>query len=95
MFRVNKSRFFIGDFHDTYWHILDWPTTSDIKKKMPRHYQCFKDICPAKAMVSREGALNLARYFPKYFCVGIAIFIRTNQKTHKLGMAGLGSQFDS
>ena len=36
---------------------------------MPRHYQCFKDICPAKAMVSRDGALNLARYLPKYFCV--------------------------
>ena len=36
---------------------------------MPRHYSCFKDIIPAQDMVSREGALNLARYLPKYFCI--------------------------
>ena len=48
---------------------LDWPTTDDIKNKMPRHYSCFKDILPAQDMVSREGALNLARYLPKYFCI--------------------------
>ena len=36
---------------------------------MPRHYSCFKDILPAQDMVSREGALNLARYLPKYFCI--------------------------
>jgi len=36
---------------------------------MPRHFQSFRDILPCREFSTRDGALNLARYFPAYFCI--------------------------
>lgn len=49
--------------------IQDWPTTDDICKKMPLHFKAFKEFLPCHEICQRNGALNLAKYLPKYFCI--------------------------
>ena len=49
--------------------IVDWPTTDDICRKMPLHFKAFKEFLPCHEICHRDGALNLAKYLPKYFCI--------------------------
>ena len=48
---------------------LDWPTSDDIKRRMPRHFAAFQSVLPCREIAMRTGALNLAKYFPPYFCI--------------------------
>lgn len=36
---------------------------------MPLHFKAFKEFLPCHEICHRDGALNLARYLPKYFCI--------------------------
>ena len=47
----------------------DWPTTDDICRKMPLHFKAFKEFLPSHEICRRDGALNLGKYLPKYFCI--------------------------
>ena len=49
--------------------LKDWPTSEDICHRMPRHFHAFKQILPCPEVSMRAGALNLAKYFPGYFCI--------------------------
>lgn len=36
---------------------------------MPRHFAAFQSVLPCREIAMRTGALNLAKYFPPYFCI--------------------------
>ena len=36
---------------------------------MPLHFKAFKEFLPCHEICQRDGALNLAKYLPKYFCI--------------------------
>jgi [histone H3]-dimethyl-L-lysine9 demethylase len=49
---------------DCVWKLKDWPTDCEFREKFPALYADFMDALPVPDFTRRDGAMNIASFFP-------------------------------